>query len=107
MYDALLAALRLTGIPFAETAWDQRPSGAYGVVAVDSALHFYADDHVDHQAPRGTVDLYTPSGDREAMAAIQAALNGLSGCAWYLNSIQYEDDTRLLHWEWVFTLESW
>lgn len=41
------------------------------------------------------------------MAAIQAALNGLSGCAWYLNSIQYEEDTRLLHWEWVFTLESW
>lgn len=53
MYDALLAALRATGIPFAETAWDQRPSGAYGVVAIDSALHFYADDHVDHQSPPG------------------------------------------------------
>lgn len=108
MYDELVAALQLTGIPFAEYAWDTRPDGAFGVIAIDGeADSLQADDHMVNQAPQGTVDLYTPDSDRDRMALIQETLNGFDGCAWYLNSVQYEDETRLLHWEWVFSLERW
>lgn len=108
LYEALLEALNGTGIPVAEYAWDTRPDGNYITVAIDGeANSLQADGHKENQSPQGTVDLYTGSADREAMQSVQAALNGLDGCAWYLNSTQYEDDTRLLHWEWVFSLETW
>lgn len=108
MYDELVNALKLTGIPFAEYAWDTRPDGAFGVIAIDGeADSLQADDHMVNQAPQGTVDLFTPDSDRDQMALIQETLNSFDGCAWYLNSVQYEDETRLLHWEWVFSLERW
>ena len=34
-YEALVAALKLTDIPFAEYGWDRKPDGAYGVVTLD------------------------------------------------------------------------
>ena len=34
-YEALVAALKLTSVPFAEYAWKTRPEGAYGVVALE------------------------------------------------------------------------
>ena len=51
------------------------------------------------QARGGTVDLFT--GDPEDTAlfeGIQAALDRV--CCWRLNSIQYEEDTGLTHYEW-------
>jgi hypothetical protein len=107
MYNEFVTALKATGIPFAEYAWDQRPDQNYGVIAPDGALHFFANQKMQNQAPQGTVDLYAYTNDREDMAAIQTALNAFDGCAWYLNSVQYEQETRIIHWEWVFTLESW
>ena len=108
LYSVLKGALQLTGIPFADYAWDSRPDGAFGVIAIDGeADNLQADDHMVCQAPQGTIDLFTPDNDRADMALIQEALNNVDGCAWHLNSVQYEDDTRLLHWEWVFSLESW
>lgn len=108
MYDELIAALRATGIPLAEYAWDSRPDADYLVIAIDGeAASLEADGQKVNQSPQGTVDLFTASNDRQAMQTVQAALDALDGCAWYLNSVQYEDDTRLLHWEWVFSLETW
>lgn len=107
MYDELVAALKDTAIPFAEYAWDQRPEGTYGVIAPDTALHQYADNRTEHQSPQGTVDLFTDTNDRTQVETVQTVLNSAEGCSWYLNSIQYETDTRLIHWEWVFTLDSW
>ena len=52
-------------------------------------------------AMTGTVDLFTRDRDGDPLiAAISDALNGI--CAWRLNSVQYEDDTGLLHVEWVW-----
>ena len=36
-----------------------------------------------------------------AKTAIEAALEA-ARCAWYLNSIQFEQDTGYVHLEWVF-----
>ena len=108
MYSELVYALKATGIPFAEFAWDSRPDSDYGVIAPDGeASSLQADQHKENQAPQGTVDLFTYSNDRALMETVQTVLNTFDGCAWYLNSVQYEDSTRLIHWEWVFSLETW
>ena len=108
MYEALLAALRALDIPLAEYAWDQRPDTNYLVIGIDDeAASLQADGKKVNQAPQGTIDLFSYDNDREQMQQVQTVLNDLDGCAWYLNSVQYEDDTRLLHWEWVFGLETW
>ena len=101
MLDMLKNALLGTGIPFAHYGWDKAPSGDYGVWAEDSAQHLYTDNRVEAQSVQGTIDLFTRSDNRGQMEQIQQALNN-TGVAWYLNSVQYEDDTRYLHYEWVF-----
>lgn len=107
MYETLVSLLMASGIPFQEYAWDQRPDSDYGVIALEGAGDTLAgNQHIQNQAIEGSIDLYTHSNDREKAATIQAILNSLDGCAWYLNSIQYEGDTRLIHWEWVFQLEA-
>lgn len=108
MYADLIEALRQTGIPIAEFAWDVRPDTDYLVIDIDSeANSLEADGQKVNQAPQGTVDLFSKSNDRAVMMSVQNVLNAFDGCAWYLNSVQYEEDTRLLHWEWVFSLEMW
>lgn len=108
MFNELVAALKATDIPFAEFAWDQRPDTAYGVISIDGeGAALGANLHKENQAPQGTVDLFTRDNDRADMQAVQNVLNAFDGCAWYLNSVQYENETRLIHWEWVFTLEMW
>ena len=59
---------------------------------------------------RGKEDPFLKIGDtndRTQVDTVQTVLNTAEGCTWYLNSIQYEDDTRLIHWEWVWTLDGW
>lgn len=108
LYETLIERLQALEIPLAEYAWDVRPDGDYLVIGIDQeGASLEADGQKVNQAPQGTVDLFSKSNDRETMQAVQAVLDALDGCAWYLNSVQYEDDTRLLHWEWVFTLERW
>lgn len=108
MYTDLVDALRALGIPLAEYAWDSRPDSDYVVIAIDQeAGSLYADGHMENQSPQGTIDLFSANNDRETMQRIQETLNAFDGCAWYLNSVQYEQETRLLHWEWVFSLETW
>ena len=112
MYDqlkaALEAALAAIGVPLAEVAWDTRPDGNFAVINIDgAAATLGADQHIENQAPEGSVDLFMVDGTRTAMDTIQSTLDDFDGCAWRLESVQYEPDARLLHWEWVFQLERW
>ena len=108
MYDQLVEALRQLNLPLAEYAWDVRPDTDYLVIAPDTeASSLQADNQKVCQSPQGTIDLFSFGNDRVIMQSVQDVLNGFDGCAWYFNSVQYEDDTRLLHWEWVFSLETW
>ena len=56
-----------------------------------------------NQQIQGTIDLYSRQEFDPAVDAIQEALNA-SQIGFYQNSIQYEDETGLIHWEWVFYL---
>lgn len=49
----------------------------------------------------GTVDLYTKTDKDPLFSTVPEALEGI-GAAWYLNSVQYEEDTGLIHYEWVW-----
>lgn len=101
MLTALKNALTATGISFAHFGWDVAPPGDYGVYAEDAAGHFYADNQMTSQSCEGTVDLFTRAEGDTAKNKVQTALDSI-GCSWRLNSVQYEEDTRYIHYEWVF-----
>ena len=49
----------------------------------------------------GTIDLYTKIESDPLLADIPQALEQI-GASYYLNSVQYEEETGLIHYEWVF-----
>ena len=73
----------------------------YIVWAEDGANDFAANNIHDESASQGTIDLYTKQEDDPLVDLIPKTLNGIE-CAWEKNSTQYEEDTRLIHIEWVF-----
>lgn len=79
-----------------------KPPRQYIVWAEDGAGDtVFANGRLQNQAIAGTVDLYTDDPeDTSLFDSVQAALDRV--CAWKLNSIQYEDDTGLTHYEWAW-----
>lgn len=61
----------------------------------------HADDHKIEQVITGTVDYYTPDDFDPAFDRIQQALASY-GIPFRFNSSQYEDETGLIHHEWVW-----
>lgn len=101
MLDNLKAALTATGMKFAHYAWSSAPDGDYGVYAEDGASSVRANGQTVNQSVIGTIDYFTRDASDMPKNTIQDALNTLD-IAWYLNSIQYENDTGYIHYEWVF-----
>lgn len=62
---------------------------------------FNADNHKACQNITGTVDLFTKTEFDPLLDDVQAALEGL-GVAWRLESVQYEDETNAIHYEWTW-----
>lgn len=95
--------LKDEGIPAAHYGWSKErlPSGNYVVYAEDSANDFMADEIHGERATEGTVDLFTRNYAQDAAAPVEAVLESLPGVAWRLNSVQFEEDTRYVHYEWV------
>lgn len=60
----------------------------------------HADNHKVEQVIEVTIDYYTLTEYDAMVDSIQDALND-SQIAWSLNSFQYEDETKLLHYEWL------
>ena len=73
----------------------------YIIWSEDGADHFRANNKNLETAYTGTIDLYTKNQNDPLMEAIPAALNE-TNAAWYLNSVQYEEDTQIIHYEWVW-----
>lgn len=104
MLDALKDALNATGYKFAHFGWSKAPAGDWGVYAEDGAHDLEADDLHAERAFEGTVDYFTRDDTGAPQVVIEAALATVPGLAWYLNSVQYEQDTGFIHLEWVFQL---
>lgn len=63
-----------------------------------------SDLNKEEQALSGSVDLFTLTEYDPLADDIQQALNSIDTCVWALNSVQYEEDTELIHHEWVFSI---
>ncbi len=63
----------------------------------------WADDEIQEQAIQGTIDYFTKTENDPNVQAIQNALNCV--CSFRLNSVQYEDDTKFIHYEWAFEVD--
>ena len=66
----------------------------------------WADGKLQQQAIGTTVDYFTKTENDANVAAIQQAFNDAE-LSWRLESIQYEDDTKFIHYEWVVEVEQW
>lgn len=62
---------------------------------------FRADNGKAEQVITGTVDVFTRTEFDPLLDGVQDTLEGLC-MRWALNSVQYEDDTNLIHYEWTF-----
>lgn len=74
---------------------------SYLVWMEDGGNDFSADNIHAELCLTGTVDLYTKTENDPLMQSVPQALESI-GAAWSLNSVQYEDDTGLIHYEWAW-----
>lgn len=68
----------------------------------DSALH--TSNHKAEQGISGTIDYYTKTEYDTMVETIQEKLNTVENLGWRLNSVQFEDETNLIHYEWTFSI---
>jgi hypothetical protein len=98
--DELITALEATEYPFAHFAWARAPDGTYGTYSEDGLNRLAGDNRSAEKALIVYVALFTRDDSETPRETVEAALDGIP-CAWYLNTVQYEEDTRLIHYEWV------
>lgn len=97
-------ALLTVGVPVYHFSAGKGEKAPYLVWAEDGqGESVHADGMTVEQSIEGTVDYFTRQEYDPNFQRIQAALD-TAGAAWRLNSIQYEDDTGLIHYEWVWQL---
>lgn len=74
---------------------------SYIVWAEDGDNDLTANNVHGERSYTGTIDLYTKIESDPLLADIPQALEQI-GASYYLNSVQYEEETGLIHYEWVF-----
>lgn len=67
-------------------------------------IALWSGNHQQEQAVSGTADYFTPTEYDAMVDTIQDALNGIENCGWRLESVQYEDETNLIHFEWTWRI---
>lgn len=85
--------------------WHPRKTIPYCIWQEDGegdSLH--TNNHKSEQVITGTIDYFTQTEYDENFEKIQDALNNLENCGWSLNSVQFEDETNLIHYEWNFQI---
>jgi hypothetical protein len=94
-------ALLTVGVPVCHYTADKK-TDKYIVWAEDGDCGSgHADNKVTIRVIEGTVDYFTRTKDDPNVDRIEAALNnGKIAC--HLGSVQYEDDTKYIHYEWVW-----
>ncbi len=98
----------LVRLPMAEDDWNTRPETvSYGIVSLDFEADALRGDNIKvATAYEGSVDLFSlqRSGAGWVELITETLTEHCEGC-WSLNSHQYERETGLFHWEWVFQVE--
>lgn len=79
--------------------------GNYIVWAEDGegdSLH--ADGKKAEKVLTGTIDYFTKEENDMVVQKIEATLNSADDFAWRLNSVQHEQDTGYIHYEWAWEM---
>lgn len=99
--QTIKSALLTVGVPVSHFTAAKRPD-KYIVWAEDSqADSLCADDQMSDQTIQGTIDYFTHAENDPIVNNIQTALTQ-ADISYQLNSIQYEDNTKYIHYEWTF-----
>ena len=107
-YETLVEELKKTEIPFVEYEWKNRPDSTYGVVSLDfEDGSEEGDGEKIDRTWQASVDVFLSRlSERKTEAeTVERVLREVCGSGWWLNSIQYETNTRLFHYEWVCELQ--
>lgn len=100
--DVIYEGMSSTGIPTTKYAWAKQPEPPWLVVGVDGdGGSLWADSRMTDQVMEGTVDLFCREDGPALMRTVQDKLQAL-GWPWELYLVQYESDTRLIHYQWVW-----
>jgi len=97
--EKLKAALEATGYAWAHHGWSKAPCGDYGVYAEDYSDDLEANNRHVESGTYVYVHLFTRDDSGAPKRSVEAALNGLA-MPWSLNTVQYENDTGYIHFEW-------
>ena len=79
-----------TRAPYVVWAEDGEPGG------------FSGNNKKGEQAIGGTLDFYTLTEFDPLVDALQTVLESQFGGSWVLESVQYEDETKLIHYGWAW-----
>lgn len=103
MLEGLRAALDTTGYDFVLAAWRSPPEGAdYGCYMLDGQNALTTGEGAASEIMlTGTVDYFTKDHSMTPKETIEAALNSLD-CFWALESVQFEEESGYIHYEWSF-----
>ena len=64
---------------------------------------FHSNNRKSEQCITGTVDLFTKTEFDPLADSVQSTLNDI-GVAWRLESVQFEDETNMIHMEWSWEI---
>lgn len=95
-------------LPVAEDEWNTRPdTESYGIISLDmEADAMCGDDGKLISSYEGSMDLFSHARNGAGwVELITGALKTNCGPCWSLNSHQYERETGMFHWEWVFEVQ--
>lgn len=99
--EKLADALDKSGLQFAHHAWSHAPEGDYGTWAEDSGYDLMVDDRHLERGTVGYINYFTRDDSPTPRNTIEGILNDLV-IPWNLNTVQYENDTGYIHYEWEF-----
>lgn len=105
MQDMLTALYTdFAGLQCAVTHYRKATTYPYVVWSEDSEDgSFHSDNHKQEQAIRGYVDYFTRQEFDQTVDDIQEILNS-QPVAWSLESVDYEDNTGLIHYRWTWVI---
>lgn len=65
---------------------------------------FHSDNKKDEQVIPVIIDFYTQEEFDPFIDEIQECLNGIENASWRLSAVDYEDTTKLIHYQWEVML---
>lgn len=75
----------------------------YAVWTEQGEESFFADNGKGERSLSGVLDFYTQTEADSKLDDLEEALQSM-GASWYLSSVQFEEDTMLIHFTWDWSV---